>query len=137
MLRPELRDQGASFRALRRDLRGAQPLVVGVGGALPVDEELRFRGRSRVRRRNGSIGVIGGGGVVAAVRVGGGIGLFGLASSNSNSTAPPPEHGPDDVIHLSALGIDLPVNEIYEPLLVLGGPTRDARPDEKPRFARV
>lgn len=46
------------------------------------------------------------------------------------------EHGPDDVIHLAALGIELPVNEIYEPLMALGGPTRDARPVEKPRFAQ-
>jgi Uma2 family endonuclease len=47
------------------------------------------------------------------------------------------EHGPDEVIRLSALGIELPVNEIYEPLLILGGPARDARPIEKPRFPRT
>lgn len=46
------------------------------------------------------------------------------------------EHGPDDVIHLTALGIALPVNDIYAPLLVLGGPSRDARSVEKPRCAR-
>ncbi len=47
------------------------------------------------------------------------------------------DHGPDDVIHLSALGIDLSVAEVYGPLLPSGGPTREARPIERPRFARA
>ncbi len=47
------------------------------------------------------------------------------------------DHGPDDVIHLTALGIDLPVRDIYAPLLALGGPDRDAVPVEKPRFPRA
>lgn len=47
------------------------------------------------------------------------------------------DHGPDDVIHLSALGIDLPMSEVYAPLLRSGGPSRDARPVERPRFART
>lgn len=46
------------------------------------------------------------------------------------------DHGPDDVIHLSALGVDLAVSDIYAPLLAAGGPTRDARPVERPRYAR-
>ncbi len=55
------------------------------------------------------------------------------------------EHGPDDVIHLTALGIDLAVAEVYGPLVVLqgdplgkkGGPARDAVPVERPpRIAR-
>ena len=47
------------------------------------------------------------------------------------------DHGPDAMIHLSALGIDLSVSEVYAPLLPSGGPTREARPIERPRFARA
>ena len=47
------------------------------------------------------------------------------------------DHGPDDMIHLSALGIDVHVNAIYAPLLALGGPDRAALPVEKPRFPRA
>jgi hypothetical protein len=36
------------------------------------------------------------------------------------------DHGPDDVITLSALGIAVPVADLYAPLLASGGPTRDA-----------
>ncbi len=47
------------------------------------------------------------------------------------------EHGPDEVIHLTALGIDLAVAEVCGPLVVLGGPARDAVPVERPpRIAR-
>ena len=44
------------------------------------------------------------------------------------------DHGPDDVITLSALGIAVPVADLYAPLLASGGPSRDARPVERPRF---
>ena len=42
------------------------------------------------------------------------------------------DHGPDDVIHLSALGVHLAVTDLYTPLLPLGGPPRDAVTIERP-----